>query len=134
MNSDYFASDYGKRESKQIIGLNAPRYNLLREALRVNVNEYCWCFLICSNVHVTLEALAKEFNIKEREEILEKFILAKSVWSCHKCVESQKPFEIELILSGYIWKIKNNCIPSMAIYVQLSNLYGKSKILEICHL
>ena len=102
VNADYFASDYGKRESKQIIGLNAPRYNLLREALRVNVNEYCWCFLICSNVHVTLEALAKEFNIKEREEILEKFILAKSVWSCQKCVQSQKPFEIELILTGYI--------------------------------
>ena len=102
VNADYFASDYGKRDSKQIIGLNAPRYNLLREALRSSVNEYCWCFLICSNVHITLEALAKEFNIKEREEILEKFILAKSVWSCHKCLQSNKPFDIELILTGYI--------------------------------
>lgn len=102
VNADYFASDAGKRQSKQIIGLNAPRYNLLREALHVNVNEYCWCFLICSNVHITLEALAKEFNIKEREEILEKFILAKAVWSCQKCVHLQKPFDIELILTGYI--------------------------------
>ena len=102
INADYFASDTGKRQSKQIIGLNAPRYNLLREALHVNVNEYCWCFLICSNVHITLEALAKEFNIKEREEILEKFILAKAVWSCQKCVQLQKPFDIELILTGYI--------------------------------
>ena len=102
VNADYFASDAGKRQSKQLIGLNAPRYNLLREALHVNVNEYCWCFLICSDVHVTLEALAKEFNIKEREEILEKFILAKSVWSCQKCVQSQKPLNIELMLTGYI--------------------------------
>ena len=103
INADYFASDAGKKSSKQIIGLNAPRYNLLREALHVNVNEYCWCFLICSDVHVTLEALAKEFNIKEREEILEKFILAKSVWSCRKCVQLEKnSFNIERILTGYI--------------------------------
>ena len=39
---------------------------------------------------------------KEREEILEKFILAKSVWSCQKCVQQQKSFDIELILTGYI--------------------------------
>ena len=102
VNADFFASEAAKRQSKQIIGLNAPRYNLLRQALHVNVNEYCWCFLICSNVHVTLEALAKEFNIKEREEILEKFILAKAVWSCQKCVQLQKAFDIELILTGYI--------------------------------
>ena len=85
----------------QVIGADIPRHNLLRSALHTNVNDISWCALVCGNQDKNLEMLAnlEEFDIDEREIILEKFILAKSLWRCQKCKDSNS---IEAMFSGFI--------------------------------
>ena len=87
--------------SHQLIGENSPRYNLLRVALNAPVSDFSWCALICGHYEKSLEMLAnlEDFDIDEREIILEKFILAKSLWMCKKC----KSFDsMDSMLSGYV--------------------------------
>ena len=90
-----------KNYPHQVIGANIPRHNLLRAALYANVNDINWCALVCGHQDKNLEMLAnlEEFDIDEREVILEKCILAKSLWRCKKCKDSSS---IESMLSGFI--------------------------------
>ena len=84
----------------QIIGAEVPRKNLLRVALNSSVSDFSWCALVCGHQEKSLEMLAnlEDFDINEREIILEKFILAKSLWTCKKC----KTFSsMEAMLSGF---------------------------------
>ena len=91
----------GSAYPHQIIGPDVPRKNLLRVALKSSVNDFSWCALICGHQEKNLEMLAnlEDFDINEREIILEKFILAKSLWTCKKC----KSFNsIESMLAGFV--------------------------------
>ena len=90
-----------KRHKHQILGVNVPRRNLLRAALNAKVSDFSWCALVCGHQENNLEMMANlaDFDIDERETILSKFILAKSLWTCKKC---QSFDSIERMLSGYI--------------------------------
>ena len=85
----------------QVIGADVPRYNLLRVALNANISDFSWCALVCGYHEKSLEMLAnlEDFDIDEREIILEKFILAKSLWTCRKCKDFSS---MESMLSGFI--------------------------------
>ena len=100
-DSKNLTSKNKKSFSHQIIGMDIPRQNLLKVALHAKVNDISWCTLACGNYDKNLEMLANldEFDIDERETILEKFILAKSLWRCRKCKDSNS---IESMLSGFI--------------------------------
>ena len=89
-------------------------YNVLyqfyyREALKSDVNNFAWCMLVCGHLEKSLDILTHEFNFDEREIILEKFVMAKTLWSCRTCLSNEykdsnsaTPNIVELVLSGYI--------------------------------
>ena len=83
--------------SSTALGANSTKRNLLREALQSDVSQFCWCVLIAEEVTDILDAIAVHMTVEEREEILAKMILARSVWTCKKC----SAFSLEAILAGY---------------------------------
>ena len=65
--------------------------------------------LVCGHLEKSLDILTNEFNFDEREIILEKFVMAKTLWTCKTCLNNEyqesssvPPNVIELVLSGYI--------------------------------
>ena len=81
-----------------------------RKALNSDVNDFAWCMLVCGHLEKSLDILTNEFNFDEREQILEKFVMAKTLWSCKKCLGNDYKEAssvttqnvVELVLSGYI--------------------------------
>ena len=86
------------KNEKQIIGLNKPRMRVLKSALNENVWDFSWLILACSKPEDSLLILSEGFNSDERDKLLEKFLLAKTVWACGKCPN----LSIDSMLSGYI--------------------------------
>ena len=63
--------------------------------------------LVCGHLEKSLDILTNEFNFDEREIILEKFVMAKSLWSCQTCMLNESSSTaaaisnvVELVLSG----------------------------------
>ena len=127
-----------KTFSHKIIGDDVPRYNLLKAALHANVNDISWCTLACGNHDKNLEMLAnlEQFDINDRETILEKFILAKSLWRCKKCKDSSS---VESMLSGFItcklcqhWFHRNCSIGKESLQVQQPDKLLDDYVCERC--
>jgi hypothetical protein len=115
-----------KIHPNQILGADVPRHNLLRVALNASVSDFSWCALLCGHQEKNLEMFAnlQDFDINEREIILEKFILAKSLWTCKKCKDFSS---IDSMLSGFIicklcqhW-FHRNCCASESKSLQLTD-------------
>ena len=82
---------------------------IYREALHSDVNNFTWCMLVCGHLEKSLDILTHEFNFDEREAILEKFVMAKTLWSCRTCIQNESSSStttasniVEMVLSGYI--------------------------------
>ena len=81
-----------------VLGRNTPKLNLLKQTLSAEISEFCWCVLISEDVSNILEIIAKEMTVEDREEILGKMIIARSIWACKKC----DSYSIDSILGGYL--------------------------------
>jgi hypothetical protein len=87
-----------KTNEKQTLGSQKPRFKVLKSALNENVWDFSWWLLACSKPEESLLILSEEFNTDERDKLLEKFLLAKTVWACGKC----QNLSVDSMLSGYI--------------------------------
>ena len=83
---------------KQILGAHQPRFKALRAVINADVWDFSWWILACSKPEDSLLILSKVFNSEERDKLLEKFLLAKTVWGCGIC----QNLSIDSMLSGYI--------------------------------
>ena len=86
------------KSNRQLLGLNKPRFTALKHALNADVWDFSWWLLACSKPEDSLLILSQAFNSDERDKILEKFLLAKTVWCCGKCQNSS----VDSIFFGYI--------------------------------
>ena len=87
-----------KTNEKQTLGSQTPRFKVLKSALNENVWDFSWWLLACTKPEESLLILSEEFNSDERDKLLEKFLLAKTVWACGKC----QNLSVDSMLSGYI--------------------------------
>ena len=87
-----------KFNEKQTLGSQTPRFKVLKSALNENVWDFSWWLLACTKPEESLLILSEKFNSEERDKLLEKFLLAKTVWACGKC----QNLSIDSMLSGYI--------------------------------
>jgi hypothetical protein len=86
--------------------------------------------LVCGHLEKSLDILTHEFNFDEREVILEKFVMAKTLRSCRTCLSNEykesssaSPNIVELVLSGYIeCRLCRYWFHRMCCSEQLSNL------------
>ena len=103
---------------------------IFREALHSDVNNFTWCMLVCGHLEKSLDILTHEFNFDEREIILEKLVMAKTLWSCRTCMLNESSSSvaatsniIELVLSGYIeCRLCRHWFHRMCCSEQLSNM------------
>ena len=101
---------------------------VFREALNSDVNNFCWCMLVCGHLEKSLDILTNEFNFDEREAILEKFVMAKTLWTCNTCSKNEyqdsTPLNVvELVLSGYIeCKLCRHWFHRLCCTEQINNL------------
>ena len=88
-----------ENHERQILGAHKPRFKVLKYALDKDVWDFSWWILACSKPEDSLLILSQAFNSDERDKLLEKFLLAKTIWGCGKC---QNDMSIDSLLSGYI--------------------------------
>ena len=112
---------------------------IYREALNSDVNNFSWCMLVCGHMEKSLDILTNEFNFDEREIILEKFVMAKTLWACRKCVTNEHtdsaagPNIIELVLSGYIeCRLCRHWFHRMCCAESIPNFDDASFVCESC--
>ena len=90
--------------------------------------------LVCGHLEKSLDILTHEFNFDEREILLEKFVMAKTLWSCKACLSNEyregnsnvatnNNNVVELVLSGYIeCRLCRHWFHRICCSDQLSNL------------
>ena len=94
--------------------------------------------LVCGHLEKSLDILTNEFNFDEREIILEKFVMAKSLWSCRTCMLNESSSSataisnvVELVLSGYIeCRLCRHWFHRLCCSEQLSNMEDSSNDLN----